>query len=116
MLRTPLLVFVLIALPGAALSQNAPQEPKPDAVQVHGKAIPLSCPEWSRNGDGSWTNVGPLLVGEETVKEVTLRGASAAPLQQKCAGGAPSPALAAPAGKPGRPQHRHGPAQPADGT
>ena len=78
MLRATTLVSVLIALPGAAFAQTATPEAKPDTVQVHGKALPLSCPEWSRNGDGSWTNVGPLLVGEETVKAVTLRGANAA--------------------------------------
>jgi hypothetical protein len=116
MLRATTLVSVLIALPGAAFAQTATPEAKPDTVQVHGKALPLSCPEWSRNGDGSWTNVGPLLVGEETVKAVTLRGANAKPLEQKCENGAPSSAPPAPGGKPPRHMQRHGPAQPADGT
>ena len=116
MLRTTTLVSVLIGLPGAAFAQTAAPEPKPDTVQVHGKALLLSCPEWTRNTDGSWTNVGPLLVGEETVKEVTLRGAPARPLEQKCANGAPSPAPPAPGRKPPQPMHRHGPTQPADGT
>jgi hypothetical protein len=116
MLRTPLLVSVLIALPGAAFAQaSATPEAKSDTVQVHGKALTLSCAEWMRNTDGSWTNIGPLLVGEETVKEVTLRGAAAKPLEQKCANGAPASAQPAPAGKPRHP-HRHGPAQPAAGT
>ena len=90
MLRATTLVSVLIALPGAAFAQaNATPEAKTDTVQVHGKALPLSCAEWLRNGDGSWTNISPLLVGEETVKEVTLRGANAKPLELKCANGAP---------------------------
>ena len=117
MLRATALISVLIALAGAAFAQqNATPEAKPDTVQVHGKALLLSCAEWSRNGDGSWTNVGPLLVGEETVKEVTLRGANARPLEQKCANGARSSASPAPGGEPTRHKHRHGPAQPADGT
>ena len=116
MVRATTLVSVLIMAPGAALAQTAAPAAKPDTVSVHGKALPLSCAEWSRSGDGSWTNVGPLLVGEETVKAVTLRGANAKPLEQKCANGAPSPAPSPPAGKPARPQHRHGPAQPAGGT
>ncbi len=110
MIRATTPVSVLIALPGAAFAQaNVTPEAKPDTVQVHGKALPLSCAEWSRSGDGSWTNVGPLLAGEETVKEVTLRGANAKPLEQKCANGTPSSAPPAPGAKPLR-QHRHGPA------
>ncbi len=108
MLRATTLISVLIMASGAAFAQQAapPEaEPKPDTVQVHGKALTLSCAEWSRQTDGSWNNVGPLLVGEETVKAVTLRGATARPLEQKC-NGAPSSALAPPAEKP-RHQHHH---------
>ncbi len=115
MLRATTLVSVLIIAPAAAFAQAAPPEPKGDTVQVHGKALPLSCAEWSRQPDGSWNNVGPLLVGEETVKAVTLRGAAARPLEQKCNGAAlPTPA-AAPAEKP-KHSHHHGAAQPANGT
>jgi hypothetical protein len=116
MLRAMTLVFVLIMAPGAAFAQAAAPEPKTDTVQVHGNALTLSCPEWSRNQDGSWTNVGPLLVGEETVKEVTLRGANAKPLEQKCENGGGSSASSAPAEKPRHQHHQHGSAQPADET
>ena len=51
------------------------KKPKPDTVQVHGKPLTLSCAEWKRNQDGSWTSTGPLLVGTDTVNSVTLRGA-----------------------------------------
>ena len=51
------------------------EEPKPDTVQVHGKPLTLSCAEWKRNQDGSWASTGPLLVGTDTVNNVTLRGA-----------------------------------------
>ena len=115
MLRASMLISVLIMAPGAAFAQAAAPEPKGDTVQVHGKALTLSCAEWSRQPDGSWNNVGPLLVGEETVKAVTLRGAPAKPIEQKCWSGAGSSAPSAPAEK-SKPPHRHGPAQPADGT
>ena len=118
MLRATTLVSVLIALPGAAFAQaSATPEAKTDTVQVHGKALPLSCAEWLRNGDGSWTNISPLLVGEETVKEVTLRAAAAKPLELKCANGAPSSAPSASGEKPKHQHHhQHGTPQPADGT
>ena len=114
MLRATTLISVLILAPGAAFAQAAAApEAKGDTVQVHGKALTLSCAEWSRQPDGSWNNVGPLLVGEETVKAVTLRGAAARPLEEKCNGAAPSAAPAAPE----KPKHQHHhPAQPADGT
>ena len=56
---------------GVAIAEDAQQ----DIVQIHGKSLPLSCAEWKRNQDGSWTNVSPLLVGTDTVTNVTLRGA-----------------------------------------
>ncbi len=117
MLRAMALVSVLIMAPGAAFAQAAAPAQKTDTVQVHGKALTLSCAEWSRQPDGSWTNVGPLLVGEETVKEVTLRGANATPLEQKCEYGGGSSASSAPAEKPKHQHHhQHGSAQAGDGT
>ena len=62
--------------------------PKPDTVEVHGKALTLSCAEWKRNQDGSWTSTGPLLVGTDTVNSVTLHGAKETNvLEAKCANG-----------------------------
>ena len=43
-----------------------------DTVQVHGKSLALSCAEWKRNQDGSWTSTGPMLVGTDTVNERDL--------------------------------------------
>lgn len=37
---------------GAAIAEDAKQ----DTVQVHGKSLVLSCAEWKRNEDGSWTS------------------------------------------------------------
>jgi hypothetical protein len=72
MLRLAILLSVSTAMISAALAQDA-QQPKPDTVEVHGKALPLSCAEWRRNQDRSWTSIGALLVGTETMN-VTLRG------------------------------------------
>ena len=70
----------------AAMAQG---EPKPDTVPVHGKPLTLSCAEWKRNPDGSWTSTGPLLVGTDTVNNVTLRGAKDTNvLETKCGNGA----------------------------
>ena len=55
-----LLLWVSIAMQGAAIADDDKQ----DVVQVHGKALQLSCAEWRRNQDGSWTSIGPLLVGQ----------------------------------------------------
>ena len=56
---------------GAAAAQDA-KDAKEDTVRVHGKSLALSCAEWKRNQDGSWTSTGPLLVGTETVNERDL--------------------------------------------
>jgi hypothetical protein len=118
MLRVPALFWIVAALPVAAMAQEA-QQPKEGVVQVHGHALQLSCAEWRRNQDGSWTNVGPLLVGKETVKEVTLRGAKeTGALEAKCQNG--SSAVAKPQRGGAQTQHvgghKHGPPGPADGT
>ena len=115
MFRLTALLFVAIAMQTAASAQ---EEPKPDTVQVHGKALALSCAEWKRNQDGSWTSTGPLLVGTDTVNNVILRGAKDTNvLESKCGSGA------SPAAKP--PQsvdptkhagHKHHGAAPSDGT
>ena len=78
---------MVVALQVAAMAQET-QQHKQEVVQVHGHALQLSCAEWKRNQDGSWTNVGPLVVGTETVKDVTLRGAKATGvLEAKCHNG-----------------------------
>ena len=61
----------LVAMQTGAIADEA----KPDTVQVHGKPLQLSCAEWKRNPDGSWTSIGALLVGTDTLTGVTLRGA-----------------------------------------
>ena len=115
MFRVTALLLTALAMQTAAMAQ---QEPKPDTVQVHGKALALSCAEWKRNQDGSWTSTGPLLVGTDTVNNVTLHGAKDTNvLETKCGSGA------APAAKPpiteeptkhgGRRRHS---AEPGDGT
>jgi hypothetical protein len=103
----------LIAAPSAAFAEDAKP---PDMVSVQGKALVLSCSEWKRNADGSWGNIGPLRVGDGTVKEVTLRGKEAKALEEKCANGAPSTAAAAPTGGPSKHAgHRHGAQAPQPG-
>jgi hypothetical protein len=72
MLRLAALLSLSIAMSGAAMAQDA-QQPKPDTVEVHGKALPLSCAEWKRNPDRSWTSIGELQVGTEAMN-VTLHG------------------------------------------
>jgi hypothetical protein len=114
MLRVAALLSVFIAIPAAAMAEDA----KEDTVQVHGKSLALSCAEWKRNEDGSWTNISPLLVGTDTVNSVTLRGAKeTSVLETKCANGSN------PAAKPSQSDnatrhagHRHHAAEPADGT
>ena len=91
MLRTTVLCLASLAAAGAASAEDAPQ----DTVNVHGKALALSCAEWSRNPDGSWTSTGPLLVGTEIVKNATVRGKDAKALETKCLNGA-TPSAAAP--------------------
>ena len=115
MFRILALLSIAIAMQTAARAQ---EEPKPDTVQVRGKALTLSCAEWKRNQDGSWTSTGPLLVGTDTVNSVTLRGAKETNvLEAKCAG------ASAPAAKPSGPNpptrhggHKHHSAEPRDGT
>jgi hypothetical protein len=118
MFRVTVLLWIFIAMLGAAAAQQAKEDAKEDTVQVRGKSLALSCAEWKHNQDGSWTNVSPLLVGTETVSSVTLRGAKETNvLEAKCAN-ASSPAV-----KPSRSDeptkhagHRHHSAEPSDGT
>ncbi len=80
MLRVTALLWVSIAMQGAAIAEDAKQ----DTVQVHGKSLVLSCAEWKRNEDGSWTSIGPLLVGTNTLNDVTLRGAKETKVLAAC--------------------------------
>jgi hypothetical protein len=115
MFRVIALLSIAVAMQTAARAQEAP---KPDTVPVHGKALALSCAEWKRNQDGSWTSTGPLLVGTDTVNNVILRGAKDTNvLEAKCGSGA------SPAAKPARTDeptkhagHKHHSAEPGDGT
>ena len=114
MLRVTALLLISIAMHGAVVAQNA----KEDTVEVHGKSLQLSCAEWKRNQDGSWTSTGPLLVGTDTLTNVTLRGAKETNvLEAKCANGSsPSatPSRSDDATRHARHGHRH--AEPTDGT
>jgi hypothetical protein len=115
MFRVITLLLIAIATQTAASAQ---EDAKPDTVQVHGKPLTLSCAEWKRNQDGSWTSTGPLLVGTETVNNVILRGTKDTNvLETKCGSGA------APTAKPARSDdppkhggHKHHSAEPSDGT
>jgi hypothetical protein len=115
MFRVIALLLIAIAMQTAASAQ---EEAKPDTVQVHGKPLTLSCAEWKRNQDGSWTSTGPLLVGTDTVTNVTLHGAKDTNvLEAKCGSGA------SPAAKPPQSDdptkhagHKHHGAAPSDGT
>jgi hypothetical protein len=118
MLRVAALLEISFAMLGAAAAQDSKEGAKEDTVEVRGKSLALSCAEWKRNPDGSWTSTGPLLVGTDTVNSVTLRGAKDTNvLEAKCANGS-SPAVA-----PARSddstkhaRHRHHSAEPSDGT
>ena len=114
MLRTAALLSVLIAAPSAAFAED---DKPPDTVSVQGKALVLSCSEWKRNADGSWGNIGPLRVGDDIVKEVTLRGKETKVLEEKCKNGAPPAAAAAPTGAPAKHMGhiRHGAQAPQPG-
>ena len=105
MFRATTLVWVFLAMQCAALAEDA----KPDTVEVHGKALQLSCAEWKRNLDGSWSSVGALLVGTETT-EVTLRGAKETKiLDEKCGNGSTPSTTPAQSREPARhvrPAHR----------
>ena|ERR1700761_1354047 len=115
MFRAPALLLTAIAMQTPAIAQEGA---KPDTVQVHGKPLTLSCAEWKRDQDGSWTSTGPLLVGTDTVNSVTLHGKDAQTLEGKCGSGA-SPAAAKPA-RSDEPTkhagHKHHGAAPSDGT
>jgi hypothetical protein len=109
MLRVTALLWVSIAMQSSAIAEDAKQ----DTVEVHGKSLQLSCAEWKHNQDGSWTSIGPLLVGTETLTDVTLRGAKeTSVLETKCRNGS-SPA-AAPRSDDATPhtKGRHHPGQP----
>ncbi len=114
MLRVAALLGIAIAMLGVAVAQDA----KEDTVQVHGKSLALSCAEWKRNQDGSWTSTGPLLVGADTLTNVTLRGAKETNvLEAKCANG--STPAATPAGSDNtyrHAKHKRQSAEPSDGT
>jgi hypothetical protein len=114
MFRVTGLLLIAIAMQTAAMGQ---EEAKPDIVQVHGKPLTLSCAEWKRNLDGSWTSTGPLLVGTDTVTNVTLHGAKETNvLETKCGSGAAptKPSQSDDPTKHAKHKH-HGPA-PSDGT
>ncbi len=100
------------------LGEAVAQEAKDDTVQVHGKSLTLSCAEWKRNQDGSWTNTGPLLVGTDTVKNVILRGAKDThALEAKCANGSIEAAKPSPSDSSTKhARHGHHSAEPSDGT
>ena len=115
MFRVIALLSIAIAMQTAAIAQ---EEAKPETVQVHGNSLALSCAEWKRNQDGSWTSTGPLLVGTDTVNNVTLRGAKDTNvLETKCGSGA-SPAAQPPQSddQTRHAKHRHHSAEPGDGT
>ncbi len=116
MLRMTALLWVFIAMHGAAVAEE--DDNKQDTVEVHGKSLTLSCAEWKRNQDGSWTNTSPLLVGTDTVTNVTLRGAKETNvLETKCDEGSrpvATPVHSDDTMKHGR--HRRHSAEPTDGT
>ena len=111
MFRATTLLWVFIAIEGAAMADDA----KPPTVEVHGKALQLSCAEWKRNQDGSWSSLGALLVGTETT-EVTLRGAKETKvLEEKCGNGSSPSATPAQSHEPTKhARHAHSPAAPAE--
>jgi hypothetical protein len=114
MLRVTALLWVSIAMQSAAIAEEGAKQ---DTVEVHGKSLQLSCAEWKRNQDGSWTSIGPLLVGTETLTDVTLRGAKeTSVLEAKCRN--PSSPSATPSRSDATPhtKGRHHPQQPAQGT
>jgi hypothetical protein len=114
MLRVIALFWVSIAMQGVAIAEDAKQ----DTVQVHGKSLTLSCAEWKRNQDGSWTNISPLLVGTDIVTSVTLRGAKETKaLEAKCRSASTPSDTPSPSGDQTRHmKHVHHTAAPAEGT
>src|SRR5277367_1758805 len=115
MLRVTALLWISIAVQTAAIAE---EDAKQDTVQVHGKSLALSCAEWKRNQDGSWTSTGPLLVGTDTVTNVTLRGAKETnALEAKCANGSSPAAKSSQSDDPTKhARHKHHSAAPSDGT
>jgi hypothetical protein len=115
MFRVIAILSIAIAMQTAAIAQ---EEAKPETVQVHGKSLALSCAEWKRNQDGSWTSTGPLLVGTDTVKDLTFRGAKDTNvLEAKCGRGASRAAEPPQSGDPIKHGgHKHHGAAPSDGT
>jgi hypothetical protein len=115
MFRVLALLSIAIAMQTVAMAQ---EDAKPETVQVHGKSLTLSCAEWKRNQDGSWTSTGPLLVGADTVKDVTLHGAKdTSVLEAKCGSGASPDAKPPQSDDPTkRSGHKHHGAAPSDGT
>ncbi len=114
MLRVTALLLVLIATQRPAVAEDDKQ----DTVEVHGKSLTLSCAEWKRNQDGSWTSTGSLLVGTDTVTSVTLRGAKETkPLETKCGGDQPPLVTPTQSANPNpHAKHRRHPAEPGEGT
>ena len=110
MLRVTALLWVSIAMQSAAIAEDAKQ----DTVEVHGKALQLSCAEWKRNQDGSWTSIGALLVGTDTLNNVILRGAKETQvLDAKCLNPSSPSATPSQSSNPGRHRmHRNHPAAP----
>ncbi len=117
MLRVAVLLGISFAMLGAAAAQDSKEDAKPDTVEVHGKALALSCAEWKRNPDRSWTSTGPLLVGTETMT-VTLRGGKETKVLETKCGDAQEPIVTpAKSAEPTRhARHGHHHADPADGT
>ena len=112
MLRVTALLCLSIAMQTAAFAEDAKQ----DTVEVHGKSLQLSCAEWKRNQDGSWTSIGALLVGTDTLNNVTLRGAKETKvLDEKCENPS-SPSVTSAQSPTQHKMHRHHPAAPDDGT
>ena len=72
---TPMLRFTaLIGISVATLSVAVAEDAKPDTVEVRGKPLVLSCAEWKRSQDGSWTSTGPMLVGGDGKQRDLARG------------------------------------------
>jgi hypothetical protein len=115
MFRVTTLLLIALAMQTAAIAE---EDDKKDTVQVHGKSLALSCAEWKRNQDGSWISTGPLMVGTDTLTNVTLRGAKETQVLETKCGNAPKPsATPSRTDDPTRQKmHGHHQASPADGT
>ena len=117
MLRVAVLLGISLAMLGATVAQEAKDDVKGETVQVRGKSLTLSCTEWKRNQDGSWTNISPLLVGTDTVNSVTLHGKDAQTLEAKCGSGSTATAKPPPTDDSTKhARHKHHGAAPSDGT